>query len=46
MKKAEAWYCERPWKAIGEDSASLSVHGPGLKKSCKEFEAWHHEESI
>jgi hypothetical protein len=25
LREAEAWHCERPWKAIGEGSASVSV---------------------
>ena len=45
-RTAEAWHCERPWKAIGEGAASVVVDGPGLKGSCKGFEAWHHEESL
>jgi hypothetical protein len=36
---AETWYCERSWKAIGEGIASAFVDGPGLKRSCKGFEA-------
>jgi hypothetical protein len=35
---AEAWLCERPEKAIGEDTASVTVDGLGLKGSCKEIE--------
>jgi len=31
---AEAWQCERPWKAIGEGAALAAVDGPGLKGSC------------
>ena len=45
-RAAEALYCERPWKAIGEGAASVVVDGPGLKGSCKGSEAWHHEESL
>ena len=41
-----AWHCERPWKAIGEGTASVAVDGPGLKGSCKGFEAWYPEESL
>jgi hypothetical protein len=44
-RAAEALHCERPWKAIGEGAASVAIDGPGLKGSCKEVEAWHHEES-
>ena len=29
-RTAEAWHCERPWKAIGEGAASLAVDVPGL----------------
>jgi hypothetical protein len=45
-KTAEAWHCEKSRKAIGEGIASAVVDGPGLKGSCKGFEAWHHEESL
>jgi hypothetical protein len=33
-RAAEARHCERPWKAIGEGTASLEVDGPVLKGSC------------
>jgi hypothetical protein len=33
-RAAEAWHCERAWKAIGECAASVEVDGPGLKGSC------------
>jgi hypothetical protein len=46
MKRSWGWHCERPWKAIGEGATSVAVDGPGLKGSCKEVEAWHHEESL
>ena len=42
-RAAEAWHCERPWKAIGESTASAAVDGPGLKGSCKGAEAWQYE---
>jgi hypothetical protein len=45
-RTAEVWHCKRPWKAIGEDAASVAIDGPGLKGSCKGVEAWHHEESL
>jgi hypothetical protein len=45
-RTAEAWHCERPGKAIGEDAASVAADGPGLRRSRKEVEAWHHEESL
>jgi hypothetical protein len=45
-RAAEAWYCEMPWKAIGEGAASIAIHGPGLKGSFKGVGAWHHEESL
>jgi hypothetical protein len=32
-RAAEAWHCERPWKAIGEGVASVAIDGPGLKGS-------------
>jgi hypothetical protein len=31
---AEAWHCERPWKAIGGGADSVAIDGPGLKRSC------------
>jgi hypothetical protein len=37
-RAAEAWYCERPWKAIGEGAASVAINGPGLKGSCSVLE--------
>jgi hypothetical protein len=46
QRAAEARHCERPWKAIGEDAASVAIDGPGLKGSCKVAETWHHEESL
>ena len=46
MKAAEAWYCERPKKAISESSASVAVDRPVLKGSCKNVEAWHHKERL
>jgi hypothetical protein len=42
-RAADAWHCERPWKAIGEGAATVIVDDPGLKGSCKGVEAWHHE---
>jgi hypothetical protein len=45
-RTVEAWYCERPGKAIGEGAASVASDCPGLKRSCKEVEAWHREESL
>ena len=45
-RAAEAWHCERPWKAIGEGAASVAIDGPGLKGACQGVEAWHHEESL
>jgi hypothetical protein len=45
-RAAEAWHWERPWKAIGEDAASVAADGPGLKGTCKGVEAWCHEESL
>ena len=43
---ADAWHCERPGEAIGTGAASVATEGPGLKRSCREVEAWHHEESL
>jgi hypothetical protein len=37
-RAAEAQHCERPWKAIGEGSASVAIDGPGLKGSCSVLE--------
>ena len=37
---------ERTGKAIGEGPTSVAIHCPGQKESCKEVEAWHHEESL
>ena len=37
-KAAEARYCERPWKAIGEGAASVAIEGAGLKGSCSVLE--------
>jgi hypothetical protein len=45
-REAEAWHCERSWKATGEGAASVAVDSPGQKVSCKEVEAWHHEGSL
>jgi hypothetical protein len=45
-RAAEAQHCEKPWKATGEGAASVAIDGPGLKRSCKGVEAWHHEESL
>ena len=33
-RAAEAWHCERPWKAICEGVPSVAIDGPGLKGSC------------
>ena len=38
-RAAEAWHCERSWKAIGESPASVAIDGPGLKGSCRGVEA-------
>jgi hypothetical protein len=43
---ANGWHCERPGEAIGKGAASVAVEGPGLKGSCREVEAWHHEKSL
>ena len=44
-RAAKARHCERLGKAIGEGAASVTVEGLGLRESCREVEAWHHEES-
>ena len=46
MKEAEAWHCGRPGEATGEGAVSGRVEGSGLKRSCREVQAWHHEESL
>ena len=33
-RAAEAWHCERSWRAIGEGAASVAIDGPGLKGPC------------
>ena len=38
-RAAEAWHCERPGEAIGEDTALAAVEDPGLKDACKEVES-------
>jgi hypothetical protein len=45
-RAAETLHCERPWKAIGEGTASVAVDDQGMKESCNGVEAWHHEESL
>ena len=45
-RTAEVWHCERPWESTGEGATSVVVDCPGLKGSCIEVEAWHHEESL
>jgi hypothetical protein len=37
-RAAEARHCERPWKAIGEGTASVAIDSPGLKGSCSVLE--------
>ena len=37
-RAAEAWHCERPWKAIGEGAASVPTDGSGLMRSCSVLE--------
>jgi hypothetical protein len=45
-RAAEVWPYERPGKAIGEGAASVVAEGLGLKESCKDVEAWHHEDNL
>jgi hypothetical protein len=45
-RAAEAWHCQRLGKVSGKGAASAAVNGLGLKGSCEEVEAWHHEESL
>jgi hypothetical protein len=33
-RAAKSQHCERPWKAIGEGTASVAIDSPGLKGSC------------
>lgn len=44
-RATESWLCEKPEEATGEGAAAAPVGGPRLKRSCREVEAWHHEES-
>jgi hypothetical protein len=37
-RAAEAWYCERPGKAIGEGAASVAIDSPELKGPCNVLE--------
>ena len=37
-RAAEAWHCERPWKAIGEGANSGEIDVPVLKRSCSVLE--------
>jgi hypothetical protein len=39
----EAWNSERSGMTLMKVSSLVSVEGPGLKGSFKEFEAWHQE---
>jgi len=41
-RTAEAWYCERPWKAIGEGAAPVAIDGSELKG----LEAWTMKKAI
>ena len=43
---ADAWHCERPGEAIGEDEAPVAVEGPGMKRSCREVEAYHYKKRL
>jgi hypothetical protein len=43
---ADTWHSERPEETIGEGISSVAVEGPGLKGSCREVEAEHHEKSL
>ena len=45
-RAAEAWHCESPGETTGEGAARVAIEGPGLNGSCREVEAWHHEESL
>jgi hypothetical protein len=45
-RAADTWHFERPGKAIGEGAASFAVDNLWLKRSCKEFEGWHHKGSL
>ena len=39
VRADKIWHCVRPWKTIGKGAASVAVDIPGLKVSCKDFEA-------
>ena len=43
---AEAWYYEKPGKAIGEGAVPGTVGGPELNGSCRESKACLCEESL
>lgn len=45
-RAAEAWRGERPSEPFGEGAASGAVESRGLKGSCSEDEAWHHEDNV
>ena len=44
-RAAEAWHCGRTGEAIGEVQPKLAMEAPGSKRSCKDVETWHKEES-
>ena len=41
-RAAEAWHCERPWKAIGESAASAALHDPFMP-SCTWVTLTHYQ---
>ena len=45
-RTAEALYSKRQGEAIGEGATSVAVEDQGVKMSCNEVEAWHHEKSL
>ena len=45
-RAAETCPSDRPGKAINEGATSVSIDSPGLKGSCKNVKAWHHEGSL
>ena len=47
VKVWNMWQVQSPRReTTGEGEVSVAVEDPGLKGSCKEVEAWHHEEIL
>jgi hypothetical protein len=45
-RTAEAWHRERSGEATGVGVATVAGKNPGLKRLCKEVEAWDQEKSL